>query len=108
VYTLQYKVLHQTGPTFISKAKKAYKITNILQPKQEWSTDDIYIKKKLLIYEANLLLLGYINQNEYNQPNVVDKLRKQERDNNPLGSLTKWWDNTKLHQIKWLQMYAKA
>jgi hypothetical protein len=40
-------------------------------------------EKKMLIYVANLLLLGYINQNEYNEPNVADKLWKQERDNKP-------------------------
>ena len=62
----------------------------------------------MLIYEANLLLLGYINQNEYSEPNVVDKTWKQKRDNNPPGSLMKLWDNTKLHQIKRLEMYAKA
>jgi hypothetical protein len=49
----------------------------------------------MLFYKANLLLLlGYINQNEYNEPNVVDKLWKQEIDNNPPEGLTKWWDNT--------------
>jgi hypothetical protein len=68
----------------------------------------IYQKKNADFFKANFLLLGYVNQSEYNEPDVGDKLWKQERDNNPPGSLTKWWDNTKLHQIKRLEMYAKA